>query len=227
MLGLGDALKNAAPASLAEWLIGGACLLWLLILLKAPWDLYFKAHEVVYEIERSTERGMSIPEGRYAYVKKMRRILGWLALAAHGLSAALVWVIGNQMHSRLGDAFAMFYLVSTMFRPGAAAYAHLWRRLVEMRTETIYPREDALQLRIQVEAMQSTLEQVNYRLEQMDQAQAVERSERAEECAELRQSIHAISREFETTLSKLTDNQDVIRGIQAFVRLIGESGARA
>ena len=35
----------------------------------------------------------------------------------------------------------------------------------------------------------------------------------------------ALGREFETTLARLTDNQDVIRGIQAFVRLIGRADA--
>ena len=50
-----------------------------------------------------------------------------------------------------------------------------------------------------------------------------ETGHRAAETAELRGKVHAVGRELETTISRLTDNQEVIRGIQAFVRLVAQS----
>ena len=67
-------------------------------------------------------------------------------------------------------------------------------------------------------AAPSTME----RAARTDESQRL-KEQRESEYRELRQSIHAVSREFETTVSRLTDNQEVIKGIQAFVRLITQS----
>src|SRR5262245_19519556 len=65
-----------------DWVTGIACLAWLLVILKAPWDIYFEAHRVAFEINRSRERGLPILPGREAYVLKVKRRLGWIAIGA-------------------------------------------------------------------------------------------------------------------------------------------------
>jgi hypothetical protein len=90
LLGLGSVVRaSVAAGHLLDWVMGGLCLLWLLVILKAPWDLYFQAHEVSFELQRSRERNVAIVEGREAYLSKLRQRLGWLAVGAHLLSAAL------------------------------------------------------------------------------------------------------------------------------------------
>ena len=49
------------------------------------------------------------------------------------------------------------------------------------------------------------------------------REELQTEQRQLRQSVQALCREFETTASGLTDNQVVIKGIQALARMVAES----
>src|ERR1051326_2783803 len=54
LLGLGEVVRaSIAAGHMLDWLMGGLCLLWLIVILKAPWDLYFKAREVAFELQRS------------------------------------------------------------------------------------------------------------------------------------------------------------------------------
>jgi hypothetical protein len=79
--------------------------------------------------------------------RNMRRRLGWLAVGAHVLSAALVGGITYFSGGIVGYYFALFYLVSTAFRPVAAGYAYLTRRLSALGDEARYPRDDVLEAR--------------------------------------------------------------------------------
>src|SRR5437899_318411 len=51
------ARASIAAGHLLDWVTGGLCLVWLLVILKAPWDLYFQAQAVSFEFQRSRERG--------------------------------------------------------------------------------------------------------------------------------------------------------------------------
>jgi len=60
-------------------------------------------------------------------------------------------------------------------------------------------------------------------MEQHREGLRQESQKREAKTHELRQTTHAFSRELETTVSRLTDNQEVIKGIQAFVRLVAQA----
>src|ERR1041385_8787416 len=76
--GLMEAAKfGLNPSTALDWVTGIACLIWLLVILKAPWDIYFEAHRVAFEIQRSRERGLPILPGREEYVLKIKQRLGW------------------------------------------------------------------------------------------------------------------------------------------------------
>ena len=224
LLGLDEPVRDALRSGRAlDWILGALCLIWLVVILKAPWDLYFHASEVVFEQARSRERGIAVPEDRATYVRNVRRRLGWLAVGAHVLSAMLVGGITYFSGGSVGYYFALFYLVSTAFRPMAAGYAYLTRRLAALGDEARYPRDDVLETRRQLEEQGQTLRDVREHLSRLsDQVQA-ESELRKRETYELRQNLQALGRELEVSLSRLTDNQELIRGIQAFVRLVSQS----
>ena len=206
-----------------DWIMGGFCLIWLLIILKVPWDLYFQAQAVLFEIQRSKERGIAVAPGREEYVRLVRARLAWLAVGTHIASAALIAAVTSFTGGAVGYFFAVFYLVSTLFRPAAAGYAYLAGKLRDIAQEARYPREDIAEMRRRLEEHAETLRGMAEQTQQLEEALSHERKEREAETSELRQSIHAIGREFETTISKVTDNQEIIRGIQAFVRLVAHS----
>ncbi|MCC6731413.1 MAG: hypothetical protein IT208_18970 [Chthonomonadales bacterium] len=148
LLGLGDAVREAAASARAlDWAMGGLCLLWLIVILKAPWDLYLQAHEAAFELKRSRERATALAGGREREVAQLRRRLGWVAVGAHLASAALVAGVSALSGGTLGYCFAGFYVVATLFRPAAAAHVSLSRRLLAIIAEARYPREDIVEVR--------------------------------------------------------------------------------
>lgn len=223
-LGLQDVLRESIAAGHAlDWIMGALCLIWLVIILKVPWDLYFQATGVTFEIQRSYERGVTIVPGREEYIKKLRKRLGQLAVGAHLASAVLIAAITFLTGGAVGYYFAAFYIISTLFRPAAAAYAYLSHKLSTIAEETRYPREDIVELRSRVDTGEQSLKDLTERIEAISEKLNSEESTRSEETRELRDHVHDIGREFETTISRLTDNQEIISGIQAFVRLVAKS----
>ena len=217
LLGLGDVIRaSIAAGHLLDWVMGGLCFLWLIIILKAPWDLYFQAHEVAFELQRSHERRVPVAAGREEYIRSLRRWLLWLSVGAHLFSAVLVGVVAYLVGHTIGYYFAAFYLVSTAFRPAVAGYVYLSRKLRAIAKETRYPREDVAEIRGRLDEQERRMRELTQRTEQL-------REELQTEQRQLRQSVQALSREFETTASGLTDNQEVIKGIQALARMVAES----
>src|SRR5438874_1730029 len=89
LLGMGEALRTGFLSThLLDVVMGFFCLVWLLVVLKVPWDLYFQAHEVAFEQQRARERNVAITAGREVYIVNIKRKLLWLAVGAHLLSAA-------------------------------------------------------------------------------------------------------------------------------------------
>lgn len=173
-------------------------------------------------MERSRERNILLPPGREDYVRRVRWQLLWMAIGAHVLSALLVAGVAFANGSvAVGYYFAAFYLVSTGFRPAVAGYAYLAGKLRGLSEEARYPREDVVALREQVTWHEQTLRTLS---EQLDQCRDDLRAEREAAVSALHQRLHVIGREFEATISRLTDNQEVINGIQAFVRLVAQAG---
>src|SRR5262249_15490539 len=146
-----------------------------------------------------------------------------LSLAAHLVSAAFVAGIAYATHGTIGYGFAVFYLVSTVFRPAVAGYVYLSRKLQAIGKEARYPREDVLELRERLRVQEEETKGLKTLSLQQHQALQEETVRRESATRELRQQVQEISREFESAISRLTDNQEVIRGIQAFVRLIAQS----
>lgn len=220
---LGSLVQTSLQTHLLDWVMGGLCLIWLLIILIVPWDLYFQAQEAFFEIQRARELNIATPAGRSEYVHVLRGRLLWLALAAHLLSAGLVAALAFWTHGRIGYYFAVFYLVSTIFRPAIAGYVYLSRKLKAIRQEAHYPREDVVELRERLRIQEQDTLNLKLQTEQQSEGLKQEMEQREAETRELRQRMQAIGREFESTVSRLTDNQEVIKGIQAFVRLIAQS----
>ncbi|UGQ12609.1 hypothetical protein LO772_03045 [Yinghuangia sp. ASG 101] len=227
---VGTILYFTTDLSLSELLAFGAgalFLMWQVVLLTVPWRLYFQARTVIREIHLARDQGTEVPEKREEEVVRLAGRLKWAAIGAHLLSAAVVAVITFFSGEEIGYYFSGFYLLSTAFRPAQAYFSHLRGRLTGMLKEVKYPHENVVELRARVAANEASLEALSRRVEQL-----------AEEDAELRRLImemdetasargdrqdrelDAIGRRFEDTVNRLTDNQEVIAGIKAFLRLL-------
>jgi hypothetical protein len=224
LFGLSDFVRaSIAHGHLPDWIMGTLCLIWLMIVLKVPWDLYFQALEVTFEQQRAQELAIPTVAGRTEYIRLLRLRLGLLAIGAHLLSALLLAIITYFTHGAVGYYFAVFYLLSTIFRPAIAGYVYLSHKLQAIGAEARYPREDVVELRIRVKEQEVRLDGLVAQVRVQSEHLQRETSKREFETQELRQNVHAIGREFEASISRLTDNQEVIKGIQAFVRLVTQS----
>jgi len=222
---LAVAMWTGVPAqTLITWGAGGAALLWLIVLVTLPWNLHLRAREVLAEMRRSREAGIQVTDEQLAFADKVKRWTLLTSLGIHVLSAAVALLIARFADAPLGYPFAGFYLLSCVVRPASAAMQQLRRRLDTIAADTRYPRDDVLKLRAQVEAHEIAVEQ--------HKAQLTEHAARTDALAaqlerqrlDLEQRMTALTRKFEESLERLTDNRELIAGIKAFLRMIRGDG---
>ncbi|MET9803901.1 hypothetical protein [Streptomyces sp. NPDC006368] len=224
-------VAGAPPELVLVAAAGVISLLWLLVLLTVPWNLYFRAHAVLAEIAVSRHKGLNVPAARDDEAARIARVMLRAAVAGHVLTAGLVvavtWVTGHAA----GYWFAGFFLLSTLFRPAGAYFAQLRRRLGTLLKDVTYPRDDVVELRARVDHAEAGVKVLEDKAEEQYRALAELRRtvdalgmasyERADEAD---RRITALGREFESTVNRLTDNQEIIAGVKAFLRLLQAGG---
>ncbi|MFD5426946.1 hypothetical protein [Streptomyces sp. NPDC127084] len=227
------AYAAGAPAEVVFSVGAGVLsLLWLLLLLTIPWNLYFRAHAVLAEIAVSREKGLAVSEARDAEAARIARMMLRTAVAGHVVTAAVVIAVTWATGEFTGYWFAAFFLMSTFFRPAGAYFAQLRRRLGTLLKDVTYPRDDVVELRARVDRAEAGARALEEKAEEQYRALAELRRtvdavamsayERAEESD---RRIGALGREFESTVNRLTDNQEIIAGVKAFLRLLRSTDA--
>lgn len=205
---------------------GAVCLVWLIVLLTYPWNLYFQAHTLLHEIAASRERGIEVSAERDAEAARIAVRMRWVAIGAHLGSAALLAVISFFSGQTVGYYFVGFYLVSTLFRPAGAYFSHLRKRMNTMLSTVSYPREDVVTLVARVDALEHATDELARELrEDVWPALHAADDQSTFRDHELEARVTALGRQFEDTVNRLTDNQEVIAGVKAFLRMIREDGA--
>jgi len=234
-----------SPTTLLDIAAGIICLIWLLLILRVPWDIYFETVNVLFEMKRSIERDLEVKPERMRYVRRLRLSTGLMAVGSHLVSAAIIALLTYWTQGRVGYYFALFYIVATLFRPASRAYHFLMKQLGEIRSEIKYPREDVLKLRhdveqvvrdigalkdVQVKGLEENLQSLDRRLgaaeetedkiqvELSDARSAIIRSEKS-----FQERIQRLSEEVERSLMKAFDNQDIVNGLSAFAKLIKQA----
>jgi hypothetical protein len=119
--------------------LGVLCLLWLILLLTVPWNLYFQARALVQEIRTSRDRGIDVPAEREPEVRRIAARMRWFAIGSHLVSAGIVALITYLSGEAVGYYLAGLYLVSTFFRPAGAYFSYLRERLTTMLQDVKHP----------------------------------------------------------------------------------------
>ncbi|WP_432041646.1 hypothetical protein [Streptomyces cadmiisoli] len=225
-------MAGAPPAVVFAVGAGVLSLLWLLLLLTVPWNLYFRAHAVLSEIATSREKGMKVSPARDAEAARIARMMLRAAIAGHVLTAAVVVAVTWATGEFTGYWFAAFFLLSTLFRPAGAYFGQLRRRLGTLLKDVTYPRDDVVELHARLKRAEAGTRVLEEKAEEQYRALAELRRavdalgmstyERAEETD---RRITALGREFESTVNRLTDNQEIITGVKAFLRLLRSTDA--
>ncbi|MFF8846603.1 hypothetical protein ACF08N_28465 [Streptomyces sp. NPDC015127] len=218
---------GAPPAVVLGTAAGVVGLLWLLVLLTVPWNLYFRAHSVLAEIAISRRKGLDVSEERDAEAARIARTTLRAAVAGHVVTACLLVALTAATGNAAGYWFAGFFLVSTFFRPAGAYFTQLRGRLGVLLKDVTHPRDDVVELRRRVDHVQSGTRVLEEKAEEQYRAIAELRGSldalgisafaRADETD---RRIAAMGREFESAVNRLTDNEEIITGLKAFLRML-------
>ena len=204
---------------------GALSLMWLVVLLTVPWNLYFQARTARQEITEGRAAGLDIAAGREQDADRISRRLLRAAVGTHLVSAAVIAVVAAISGQAVGYWFCSFYLLGTVLRPAEAWLRHLRARIGVLREEATFPRDDILALKARLDTAEAgvvNLDTETRRLAlELDRLAVLVR----QRDDQLESRIHALGRKFEDTLGSLTDNQEVINGLRAFLRLLREDRA--
>jgi hypothetical protein len=224
----------ASGTSLLDGAMVLASLAGLVLVLKLPWDLYFEARGLIVDQDESRNLEIAVLEEERSFARRTARRLLLLCFALHLGAAALLAGTSYLSGGRLGYFFAVFFLVSTGFRPLAAFYSHLRRRLMEMRQRTRYPREDALELRrrvddleyrtkVQQEFFERLQEEEGNRLGRLESDLSGSREELRLLRDRMDEKVDRVCREFTSSIERLTEDRELLHGLRALVRLVKEA----
>jgi hypothetical protein len=199
--------------------VGAISLLWLVVILTVPWNLCFAARHVVHEIQVSREVGIEVAQHREDEARSIARRMLVLAISGHVVSAAVIAVITYFSGAQIGYYFAGFYLLATGFRPIGAYTSHLRQRVKTLGQEIRYPRVDVIYLRDQVAELNAVAESLRQGIEQVGRDLAVARRDLELADHDLNRRMTLMARRFDETVDGLSDNQEIVTGLKAFLRL--------
>lgn len=207
-----------------------ASLVWLFLLVKIPWDLYFAARRGRVDADESKARGIAVaPEDREDLATLERRLL-WAALAAHVFTAAGIWFIGSLSGGMVRREFAWLFLFSAAFRPAWEVHKYLRLRLAELSGRVRYPRQDVLELLMRFELLAKQVGTLDARQhEHITTASAYAETNDARvrqlqsthqhESSRLAQRITDLSTRFEQAVAQMSSDQELLAGVRAFARM--------
>lgn len=213
-----------------------ASLGWLFVLVKIPWDLYFAARRGRIDAEESTARGIAVAKEDHTALAVLERRLLAGALAAHVVTAAVIWLIGSLSSGAVRPSFAWLFLISAAFRPAYEGYAYLARRLAELSGRVRYPREDLLHLQAEVRMLDARLDrnermleamqkETNARLEQLDVHARTFQGRHADDVVKLQKKLAELSHRFEQAVAQVSQDQALLEGVRAFARMFRQEPA--
>jgi apolipoprotein N-acyltransferase len=219
---LGVMALHLPLALLATLGVAAGCLVWLVVIVVLPWNLYFQARHLLFEMGRSRERGLPVSAAHEAQTQRVQRRMLRISVGLHLVSAALVALGSWWSNEPLGSAFAALFLLSTLFRPAVEYYRYLRRQLTDVLQEVKYPREDVAKLLRDVEQAKKDLREQHDAQLELTRELAQVKQESVARSNDAHRRLDLVARKFDESLDKLTDNREVISGLKAFLRLIRE-----
>jgi hypothetical protein len=222
---------------------------WLAGLVTLPWNLYFAAHRALAGMTVSRERGISVRDADEAEAGRLaRRMLGF-AIGAHVGTAIAAALIAYVSRAQAGYYVAGFFLITTAFRPAAAYLGYVRARIGALARESTYPRDDVTGLLHQVEHVRELVTEQGIRVQQLSESLRLADTRLTDSIAHTRQLLAAnivqlqgsqaadreacrsgrddlgrriddMVRRMEATLDGLSDQQELLAGLRALVRMV-------
>ena len=222
---------------------------WLVVLTTVPWNLYFAARRTAQDMDVSRERGIAVRLEYDQEARRISRQMVRFALAAHLGTALAAAAIALLSGNKAGYYIAGISLLSTAFRPAAAYFGHLRERIKVLAREGTHPRDDVATLQHRLDMMQQSADELrrdlrdaNKELRRNESAltdgiaharqvltddlnrlqdmQAADRAAARSRDEDLERRIGHLVRRIEATLDGISDQQELLTGLRALVRMV-------
>jgi 5-bromo-4-chloroindolyl phosphate hydrolysis protein len=227
---------NISTGNLIDWLIGIASFWWLLVIVTIPWNIYFDARETLIEAQISQEKGLKIDLKPLNYVQKVARWSILSAIALHLISASALYLLAATGISNVGYVSSGLTLLLTILRPTIRGYQYLTARLLTIKKEVKYPREDAIELRTRVETLETAMEKIESLLDTKNPNSLVSKQQQVSQenqIALARQKAlleeykakntvehERLSREAKNAISSLSEDSQFLGHVREIIRFI-------
>lgn len=213
-----------------------ASVVWLFLLVKIPWDLYFAARRGRIDADESLAKGIGVaPQDREDLATLERRLLR-AALGAHVLTALGIGFIGRLSGGLVRGEFAWLFLFSAAFRPAWEVHKYLRVRLAELCGRVRYPRQDVQELLGRFEMLVGQVQALEAehgrdqsamvaRVGSLDEAMRAGHGRQHQDSARLGQRITDLSVRFEQAVAQMGADQELLAGVRAFARMFRQDAA--
>lgn len=196
------------PFSFIDWVIGVTLFWWLLLITTVPWNLHFKAKEVLLDGKDSKHAKLEVDEKDMAYARKISKTYLVVAILLHLFSFAGFYYLAASGISVVGYYGAGAALLLTALRPSIRLYEYLNYRLNQVKERIKYPRQDILEVRGQVADLQGQTEAIQYLLDQSNTDSWASQLEKQNE--DQNKEIHSIRDRYTQLITDLQVQQKQI-----------------
>ncbi|RTQ48873.1 hypothetical protein EJV47_14850 [Hymenobacter gummosus] len=236
LLFTGLRLLQLPVGTLIDWVTGIGVFWWLAGVVVLPWDTHFAAKDVLEDARESRAKGIAVNEETVTFARRLARRFLWLAIGLHVFTAVVLYLLAYYQLTAVGYAASAAALLLTFVRPGQRAYAHLTRRLQTLSHQIRYPREDVVELRERVLALETDLQLATASLDQAEpgswayeqvQAQAHLRQQldrldaRLEELTRQNSRDHeALARQAAADIARLSEDAQFLNQVRELIRFV-------
>lgn len=148
-----------------DWVIGIAGFWWLTLITTVPWNMHFKAREVLADIQNYKEKNEAISAADVSYARKIARNYLIVAIALHLLSALGLYLLSYYKITPLGYWGAAFALLLTGLRPAVRLVEYIHYRLNAISMDIRYPKQDVHKLIDDVNILKNEVATLNETLQ--------------------------------------------------------------
>jgi hypothetical protein len=140
-----------------DWVIAVAVFEWLLVIVTVPWNIHFEAKQVLADAEQSQAKKITIDTKQVKYAQTIAQRSLVVAITLHLISAIGLYGLAIAGISAVGYISSGAALLLTVLRPAVRTYEYLAARLIAIRQEFKYPREDIVELRYRFTTLEETV----------------------------------------------------------------------
>lgn len=191
-----------------DWAIGVGIFWWLMLITTVPWNMHFKAKEILSDIKESQKTGISVENIDINYAQKISKTYLFVAILLHILSAVGLYILAKTGISVVGYIGAAFAIALTALRPSVRMYEYISYRLANMSERIKYPREDINKVTADLEQLKYEVLALTDKLDTENSSSWINRKEN--EMQELRESMRQIRQNFENLNVQMNSNHQAL-----------------